>query len=432
MKRWMLILLTGLLPTLAMAASKSSLEISKDVQNPSFTKSIDVSGYDWFSAQLVYSTATPSASSVSDGGFSSTTLTVANYSALHGQGAYGTITLTDGKNNTSITTATVTLGSKVFKEGTHWNLLESSTATMASLAAAIDADWEYSATASSNVITITYGSVGTKANTYAMTASTGVLECSASTLSSGQPYSYLNINGTALTEGTDYTAATSSGATAASISDAINANATLSAIVTASTPSAGVIQVVSNTSGVNLYAVSVSSPAALTPWKYRFYGGSSSDISVSADTFNETAHGFSTGLPVLLSTVSNSVAPTGLVRETTYYAIAVTANKYQLSDTSTGAVAGLDIDITAVNGGGTFTITPITFAKGSCGWYWEGSNDGTNFKDLTSAAISSTTYSTDGSDLWNFTDYAYKYLRLYFTGPTYGGLNLAVTLNGKK
>ena len=93
------------------------------------------------------------------------------------------------------------------------------------------------------------------------------------------------------------------------------------------------------------------------------------------------------------------------------------------------ASAGTDIDITALTGAGSFTVTPLAFAAGSAGFKWQGSNDNSNFSDL---AVSSITYSSPDNQLWDMGEYNYRYIRVNFTGPTTGGIDLDVIMNGRR
>lgn len=436
MKRLLLaVMLTGILPSFLVAAeSGTSVQISKDAQAVNFTQAVDVGGFERFSMQVDYVAVRPATSTVAGGKPSSGTLVVTDYAALNGQPSTTTITLVDGKNTSAIDGACVYIKGHCFQEGVHWNRLATSTMTMASLELAIENfSSEYSSTVSSNVITVTAGLNGTYSNGWAVSASTGVLSIPDTTFNNGQEAGYFMLNYVTLTEGADWNAETSSGTTAGNIVTAINANSTLSPMVTASTPSLGVIYIVSDTNGLNAYPISVSNTSHLTPTESYLVGGVASDISVADDTFYEPSHGFSTGLAVLFSTTSNSTAPTGLTRETTYYAIPVDANYYKLASSAVNASAGTDVDITALASGGNFDVKPLAFVAGSAGFDFRGSNDGTTFYDLTGESIggvtvSSVTYSANGGDLWNFTSYPYRYLRFNFTGPTSGGLDVDATM----
>jgi hypothetical protein len=69
--------------------------------------------------------------------------------------------------------------------------------------------------------------------------------------------------------------------------------------------------------------------------------------------------------------------------------------------------------------------------SGTPSFKWEGSNDDSNWYDLTST-ISSVTYSSADNTLWDIGEVDYRYLRINYTGPTRGGLSLQVYMSGKK
>jgi len=407
---------------------KTVAELSREAQTSDFTHDIDVGEFRSLSVQAVYSSPTISAATVSDGGISSATLTVADYEDLDLRVSSATLVLESGKNTSAIDGAVITINGRTYTEGVDWDRLVTSTMTMADLASSLDAHWEYSATASSNVIALIAYTSGTFANSWTLTSSTPAA-ISTVTWAFGQNAGYFTINGVTLTEGTDFDAETSSQVTANSIEEAINDNASLASIITATNSASGQVYMTANSAGVNAYPISVSDSGDISVDFYRFTGGSVSDINVSADTIAETNHGFGIGLPILFANVSGT-DPGGLSDQTTYYAIPTeTANAFKVSDTSTGAAAGIDIDITDVTGGGSFTFTALDFDTGSAGFLWKGSNDGTNFSDL---SVSSITYSAPGNQIWDMGDYNYRYLRIDFTGPDAGGIDLDIILNGKR
>ncbi len=427
MKRILLAaLLTGIVPSfLSAAESGSGLQITKDAQAVSYTQTIDVGGLERFSMQVDYTAVRPATSTIAAGTPSTAEFTVADYAGLNGAEASVTITLVSGKNTSAIDGAVIRINGHTFTEGVDWNRLAISTMTMASLKSAIDAwNTEYSASVSSNIVTVTAADIGTPANSWTITTSTGVLSLSGATFSGGQTPGFISINGTTLTEGTDFNAETSSNTTAQNISDAINANATLALIVSSSKTATGVFTITSLTNNPNQYPLVVSDAADLVTTVPYMGGGVTSDISVSGDTFYEPSHGFSTGLSVLFSTTSNSTAPTGLTRETTYYVIPVDVNYYKLATSSTAAVAGTVVDITALPTSGSYQFKPLAFAAGPAAFKWQASNDGVDYTDISGTSVS---YSADGTSLYSGVAYPYRYIRFNLTGPTSGGLDVDVT-----
>lgn len=73
----------------------------------------------------------------------------------------------------------------------------------------------------------------------------------------------------------------------------------------------------------------------------------------ATDNLSATAHGFSTGQPVVV-TNSGGALPAGLAASTVYFVIRIDANTFRLARTRQLAAAGTQIDITT-NGTGTQT-----------------------------------------------------------------------------
>ncbi len=72
----------------------------------------------------------------------------------------------------------------------------------------------------------------------------------------------------------------------------------------------------------------------------------------------------------------------------------------------------------------TYSLAPLAWSAGSAGFDWEVSNDGSSWSRLN---VSSITYATPGSINWDMGVIPFTYLSLNVTGPTSGGLQLAVT-----
>ncbi len=92
-------------------------------------------------------------------------------------------------------------------------------------------------------------------------------------------------------------------------------------------------------------------------------GGTGKNWTVTAatDVFSSTAHGFTQGMGVRLTTTNTLPTATGgdLAVNTTYYVIAVDANSFKLARTAALAAAGTAIDVTGT-GTGTHTATSFT------------------------------------------------------------------------
>lgn len=218
--------------------------------------------------------------------------------------------------------------------------------------------------------------------------------------------------------------ATASG-TAKAIADAIMANGSLNTIIVATWTAAGVVASTAVAVGDTNYFLSSSSQAALAVTG-QYQGGAANEVVSSAIT--ETAHGFATGLRVLFQK-SAGTDPQNLASGTTFYVIKTTDDAYKLATSSTNAAAGTAITVSTFTGGGTYAVTPLTLSIGSAGFLWQASNDATNYSAL---SITTVTYTAAGNTLWDLSTFAYRYLRLVFTGPTNGAINIAVKLNGRK
>lgn len=155
-------------------------------------------------------------------------------------------------------------------------------------------------------------------------------------------------------------------------------------------------------------------------------------VSSSLDAISK-ANTFGLGQGVYLSTSTNVVFP-GLTWGTTYFVIPVTSSLFKLATTSANAVLGTAIDIsTSSTMGGSYTLTPSTYTAGSAGFQWQFSNDNTNFISFPLASVSSVTISGVGTTSvgWDFANFNYRYLRMNFTGPTRGCVNIDASMNGR-
>lgn len=236
----------------------------------------------------------------------------------------------------------------------------------------------------------------------------------------------ININGYILDEGDAWTAQATASMTAKAISDAIVAMPGLTDILVSTWASNGVVYATATTIGaapnswptfVSVSSITISGPS----------NGSESKVSASTDKITFTsAHGVSTGFPMYLTTVSGT-APTGLTSGTTYYAIKSDAVSLQLASSSSNALAGTAVNITAITGSGSFTLTPTAFA-GTYSFKWQASNDNANWFDVDTDSV---TYSSPGTTMWDGL-INFKYLRLNFSPGTGGGLNLKVLGFGKE
>lgn len=446
----LLALITGMVPKASAAQMVSGVEtgLSKATQAVSFNGDLDVGDLQRFSVQVNFSSAASATAGITDGAYSSATIAVVSTAALRGTRSSFTITVDNAFN---LGSTSITIQGHSFIEGTDWNRYAfSSTVTAQRLASAIDV-WnsEYSATASSNIITVVATATGTAANAWSTISSSRTalimsgatpggyqsVNQSTGTFWSGQERGYLSIAGVTLTEGVDFQSVTSTNATSYSIKDAINANTSLAALMIASTTALGKFMVKATTSGVYAYPISVSTTAALLPdySRYSLHGGSATEVDVATNTFYDPNHSFGTGQAILFSTAAGA-SINGLTFGTTYYAIRYDENTFRVATSSVNAVIGVSVDISSVNGSGSFTFAPLAYAnQGGTGFLWQGSNDGLSWSNLLlTPSVSSFTYTQHGSTVMPFVDYAYRWLRMKFTPPAFGGLSIKTFFFGRR
>jgi hypothetical protein len=333
------------------------------------------------------------------------------------------------------------LNGRILTNGTDWFTGASSTNTAASIVTAATGSG-FTATASSNVVTVSCASSGTFCNAYTLTtSSSAALLAGAAKFSGGVNNAVLSIKGIPLTEGKDFTAATSSATTAVNIANAINGNSALSAIVAASTGPIGVVTTTSTAVGSSVnYSIWSSSQTALVPFASAMRGGTASAVLTASGALNVTKHGFTTALPVLFK-VTTGTGPQDLVANATYYVVYVDANDFKLATTSAKAKAGtadVRLSTQTTTGGGSFSLSPLAIS-GTPSWKWQYSNDGTNWNDLTTTsggvAVSSVTFSSpynDASSAWDLGSINFQYIRLNVVGPTQGGIKLKAVINGRR
>lgn len=422
----LLALTFALFQNTAQAEMVEGLEINRTAQGINFTQAIDMSRYNTAGLQVVYGDGTPASHTLNSGAKQVSTIVVPN-SITSLIAAQPSVTVSV-RSTSAVTGDSVTLNGIVFTEGVHWTSITSTSTAATNLKNAIDAHPDFVATVDGSTVTVKYVEYGIAGNGKAVTTTDATnLAIGASTFSGGVVQAVFVINSVTLTSGVDFTVQTSSRVTASNITAAINNNATLSAQVLASTATTGsTVTITAKKPGRNGYFL-YSSTTGFTATN--FSDGTVPDIDLDADTFAETNHGLTTGLQVRYDTTSGT-APGGLVTGTTYYAVKVSENVYKLATSSTNAVAGSVIDITTLpTSDSVYTMTPRALVVGSAGFYWQASNDGTNFSNL---SISSVTYSSAGNTLWDLGSFPYRYLRMVFTGPTAGGISLVGRIFGRE
>jgi len=260
--------------------------------------------------------------------------------------------------------------------------------------------------------------------------STGMITIVSTTGCSGVS---LDIGQYRLIEGRHWNRVATTTGTASALATAINAYYPLKNYITATwTITSSTITLQADYIGTTYnYSCNSSSQAALTiSTSTSMTGGKNSDISYTADTIYEADHGLTTGMQVLYS-ISGSTSPSGLTKGTTYFALPYTLDEFRLSTTSTGAIAGVYVNIVSTTnpGGGTMTFTPRTSAGTKGGVVWQVSNDGVTFADLTT--VSSVTISGAGSGIYDFSEINYKYLRAHFVAAANTLYELIMQVYGK-
>ncbi len=247
------------------------------------------------------------------------------------------------------------------------------------------------------------------------------------------------INGVSLTEGVDFSVGNKSSNTATNINAAINANTAFTDII-ATSLTAGQTIIYATATAVGTaynYTKYSSSPTGVNV--LGFTTGRNSSIDYVNDIITSTNYSLDLALPVKFVRVTGT-APTNLTTQTTYFVIPLYDSAFKLSKTSTGAVAGLAIDIVkaAADGNSTFTSNPVAFT-GTAGFALQASNNGTDYFTAHASSVTFTNAtSKPGSGIgtgytvfWSFTPYPYRYFRLNYSKPTFGGSKMKAYINGK-
>lgn len=297
-----------------------------------------------------------------------------------------------------------------------------------------------------SVVYTTATTSGTAGNAFTLSFTTGSdqagLTFASPNFTGGQDNASITINGTTLTIGTDIPTPIASSTTAnlaTAIAAALNANSTLSPLITAQATGAVVVSTADTVGTSTNYTTVSSTQSKLSFSNPTMTGGSNSGYSLSTDIITITNHGFTTALPVLYSTGTKAIG--GLTNLTTYYVIVVDANNIELATSSSNALAGTFINITSSSvqtTADTYTLAPLAFSQGSASAKWQVSNDGINYADYTTTAggiaVSSQTFVAVNPSTTTAQDFGiidYGYLRYNITGPSQGGVNLKVILNSK-
>jgi hypothetical protein len=385
---------------------------------------MDMSAYQGsrVSAQAVYSSATFTAAAFTDGSESTGNITVNTYTALSSATASDFIVIAATQG---LAGAVLNFNGTLFPSGSGgWAVVGTTTGTAKNLGAAIGGFLGSTVNVSGSVVyaTAPYGSAP---NSWFLISNNSSMTVHALKFSGGQDNAVLTINGTALAQGTNWNAATSNTVTAKNIAAAINTAFT----TITSTNIAGVVYATSTLNGTLYnYTLASSTPAALTLSGPTLTGGQNPQDTLGSQVFNSSnTIGLTLALPVLYAT--GTLAIGGLVNQTTYYAVPVNAFSFSLALYSTSAVAGLSTDFVTVTSTNssvtlhTYTLTPLALT-GSATAVWQASDDDINWVSSSSFTVTSSIGAT--SQGYDFGFFNFHWLRLNFTAPMTGGVNLTV------
>jgi hypothetical protein len=467
------------LVALFMLFGLASLSVASDITIPAsnvinavlaLTQNVDLDlnyyHVDDGSIQVNYSSANPSAVTFRDGTPGTGNITIANITGLTTTYATNKITIA---SNAGVAGSILTINGYPFTEGKNWNY----NATYASMTAtnltnALNSAYSGSFISTNNttgtVVYSTAATYGSAQNSITLVSSTQTaLTVNAGTFTGGQDNQTFKIGGTTLMWNRDiYPGATTTTA-ATALTTALNALGDFLA-----NSVANVVYSTTNFAGANANYPMATSTASLTLSGAALTGGTNPDFTVTLSTFlnngnQALGYAYMSGMPTsalntiykaptslgtafpLLLTKTAGTIPLPLVVNTTYYASNLTATSFQLSDTSTGAVAGLFLTMSTITagGGGTFILTPLALT-GTPVVTFQVSDDDVNFTNLwtipfNTATPAQATFSfaspyTAGSVFYNLPENLslWRWLRLAYAGTTGGGTNVQYIINGKR
>jgi hypothetical protein len=393
---------------------------------------LDKQGIDYLSYTVTFGSTTFGTKTFQNGRASTSTITVADNAVTALVASVSTNSVTVVSTN-GLTGAVLTMKTHALREGIHWQAVGTTTGTAINLMTAIN---QYvngvvaSTSSGSSVIRATSTATGVVTNSYAAVSSTpAALSVGKAFFFGGQDHAVLTVNGTALTQGTEWSRGATAGATATSIYGAIN-TAFPGVIVSSAVGATGVVYSTSVAVGVATKYAVTSSTIALTATN--FTGGVDSDYTIGSSVIGVAGHGYTTALPVLYT---GTPAIGGLTTGTTYFVIPVSADSLAFASSKANAILGTAIPATSSTTqttADTYTITPST-TIGNTSFYWQVSNDGTNWVTLTTPPTVTFTSFVNPSTS-TVTDLGlvnYRKMRVNVTAPTTGGVLLQIFGHGK-
>lgn len=383
-------------------------------------------GVNSISAQANYAPASVAPVSFTDGTQSTGNLTVVDFASLTAASASNHLTVS---NNAGLSGAVVTLPGYTFREGVDWSVGATSADTAASLRLALLKIPFLSVSRSGSVVYAT-APAGAYYNSLQLVSSTPTALSAASlSFTGGRDSAKISINGVVLTQGQQFTAATSNANTATSIKNAINAAASLSTRIHAEAIGAVVTATSTKTGAVYNYKLASSNPSALSVSGALMTGGTTAADTLGSATIHAASHGLTPALAVLYS-AGGLIG--GLTSQTTYYAIPVDVDNFKLAASSSLALSGTGIVVTSTGTqlvANTYTLTALPFV-GSSSFKWEVSNDGAVWSNLAVSSVTVAPSDPASSTIWSMGTLGTRFLRLNTVAPTSGGLALKVVVIG--
>jgi hypothetical protein len=250
----------------------------------------------------------------------------------------------------------------------------------------------------------------------------------------------VSIEGVTLTEGTSFFAIATASVTAKAIANAISTNTALRDIVVSThslgTSPTGIFFTSSTYNTAYMFSFSAgpgisitrTSTISMTP-----------NIAVDVDTIAIQNSGYSSGLPVMVSTqLVNNMPPSllsiGLHSGSTYFISMVDDGSFRLSPSRVSVSTGGYINISNIGvSNSSFTIIPLPFATiGTSGFKWQASNDGSTWVDFNASSVTSTSLSASSSTLWGFGQPTFRYLKGSYSPSQFGGNNIKAIFYGRE
>lgn len=394
------------------------------------TPSLDLQQYGigGLSAQVTYSSATFAAATFTDGRQSTGSFTIADNTAISTATASDNLTVV---STTGLTSSQIGINGTRLVNGIDWVTMDTTSNTAISIASAIRLNTTLlvSTVTGSAIIYTTAPIAGSYYNAWVTTATAGsALSWANTAFTGGVNNAVVSLNGVTLQQGLNWLYGATSALSATNLATAINANTTLNKLVTAAA-SGNVVTTTSTLAGTNAFSLA-SSTNAITTVSMKAGANSATTF---AGQITVQGHGFTLALPVLYSTKTAGGTIGGLTNQTTYYVVPIDANTLGLSSTSAVAQTGVYQTFTSSVTGlaadsYSLAALPIT---GTPGFYWQASNDGTNWVNLAVTSVTVSAYSNPpASTLWAFGYIGNRYVRLNIAAPTTGGLSLQVALVG--